>query len=104
MNKERYQEMIDEAYENYEKNIPNQHVVGSDSDPMNKCMVWNRKIDSLSGYPILERLSKEEFFGKIINDPEFSKKWGVTIYAEVEEDEVWMGIVYNGDTTKVKVK
>ena len=104
MNNEKYNQIIDEAYENYEKNIPNQHVVGSDSDPMNKCMVWNRKIDSLSGYPILERLSKEEFIRKCKTDSEFSERWGVTIYTEVEDDEVWMGTVYNGNATKIKIK
>ena len=87
MNNERYNQIIDEVYKNYEKNIPNHHVVGSDSDPMNKCMVWNRKIDSLSGYPILERLSKEEFINKCKTNLEFSEKWGL----KIEERELSLG-------------
>ena len=65
-----------DAYRNYEKNTPEQYVVGSDSDPMRQCMVWKRKTDSSSGYPILERLSKEEFINKIKTDDEFANKWG----------------------------
>ena len=49
-------------------------------------------------------LSKEEFINKCITDIEFSKRWGVTIYTEVEEDEVWMGIVYNDNAAKIKIK
>ena len=85
MSKERYDQIIDEVYNNYCKSFENQTTIEQysfDTDPMSQLM----------------------FISKIINDPEFSEKWGVTIYAEVEEDEVWMGIVYNGDTTKVKVK
>jgi hypothetical protein len=76
MNKE---QIIDEAYENYVRNTPEQHVVGSDSDPMRQCMVWKRKTDSSSGYPILERLTQEEFINKCKTDPEFSEKWGLKI-------------------------
>ena len=76
MNKE---QIIDEAYENYEKNTPKQYVVGSDSDPMRQCMIWKRKTDSTSGYPILERLSQEEFINKCKTDTEFSEKWGLKI-------------------------
>lgn len=65
-----------DAYKNYEKNTPEQYVVGSDSDPMRQCMVWKRKTDSSSGYPILERLTQEEFINKIKTDDEFAKKWG----------------------------
>ena len=65
-----------DAYKNYKKNTPEQYVVGSDSDPMRQCMVWKRKTDSSSGYPILERLTQEEFINKIKTDDEFANKWG----------------------------
>jgi thymidylate synthase len=65
-----------DAYQAYLKNTPKQHIIGSDSDPMKKCMVWINKTDKQSGYPILERLSKEEFIEKIKTDNEFAEKWG----------------------------
>ena len=65
-----------DAYKNYEKNTPEQYVAGSDSDPIRHCMVWKGKTDSSSGYPILERLTQEEFINKIKTDDEFAKKWG----------------------------
>jgi len=89
MNKE---QIIDEAYENYVRNTPEQHVVGSDSDPMRQCMVWKRKTDSSSGYPILERLTQEEFINKCKTDSEFSEKWGLKIeereLSELERMEI----------------
>jgi len=90
MNKE---QIIDEAYENYVRNTPEQHVVGSDSDPMRQCMVWKRKTDSSSGYPILERLTQEEFINKCKTDPEFSEKWGLKIEERelsLEERAKWL--------------
>jgi hypothetical protein len=87
MNKEQ-QDVLDEAYENYEKHTPEQYVVGSDSDPMRQCMVWKRKTDSSSGYPILERLSKEEFINRCKTDTEFSERWGLKIEErELSNDE-----------------
>lgn len=65
-----------DAYKKYEKLIPNQHVCVGDSDPMNQCMIYKRKICPISGYPILERLSKEEFIDKIKIDDDFARKWG----------------------------
>ena len=70
---------IDEAYENYTQNTPESHVIGSDSDPMKLSMIWKRKTDSTSGYPILERLSQEEFILQIKTYKEFSEKWGLKI-------------------------
>ena len=79
MNKERYNQIIDEVYENYIQNTPENHVIGSDSDPLKLSMVWKRKNDSSSGYPILERLTQQEFINKIKTDPEFSETWGLKI-------------------------
>jgi len=79
MNKEKYNQIIDEVYENYIQNTPENHVIGSDSDPLKLSMVWKRKNDSSSGYPILERLTQEEFIRKCKTNPEFSEKWGLKI-------------------------
>lgn len=79
MSKEKYNQIIDEAYENYIRNTPEQHTVGSDFDPMKQLMVWKNKLCHMSGYPILERLSKEEFINKIKTDSEFSEEWGLHI-------------------------
>ena len=78
MNKEQ-QHIIDEVYEKYIQNTPENHVIGSDSDPLKLSMVWKRKNDSSSGYPILERLTQEEFINKCKTDSEFSEKWGLKI-------------------------
>ena len=79
MNNERYNQIIDEAYEKWiDEN-------------------WNKRI-----YPNIN--GKEEFINKIKTDVEFAKKWGLTIYTEVEGDEVYMGIVYNGNAAKIKIK
>ena len=66
MNKERYNQIIDEAYENYSK------------------MVW--KITDIPLY------SKEEFTNKCKTDPEFSEKWGLKIEERelsLEERNKW---------------
>ena len=65
-----------DAYKNYEKNTPEKYVASSDSDPINNYMTWKRKTDLTTGYPILERLTKEEFIEKIKTDEDFAKKWG----------------------------
>lgn len=65
-----------DAYKFYEKNTPNRYVSGSGSDPMNQFMSWKGENDPLSGYPILERLTKEEFINRIKTDDNFAKKWG----------------------------
>ena len=87
MNSERYKQIIDEVYENYTLNTPKSHVAGSDSDPMKLSMDWKGKNDYSSGYPILERLSKESFINKIKTDNNFSEKWGL----HIEERELSLG-------------
>ena len=79
MNNEKYNHIIDEAYEKYKSNTPEQHVVGSDTDLMRHSMIYKNKLCHLSGYPIFERLSKEEFINKCKIDSEFSEKWGLKI-------------------------
>jgi hypothetical protein len=78
MSKEQ-QELLDEAYENYCKITPSEQVIGSDLNPLKNSMTWKRKTDYSSGYPIYERLTKEEFINKIKTDDEFAKKWGLSI-------------------------
>ena len=104
MNNERYNQIIDEAYENYKKITNSFQLQNPIDDLIIKTLRGEMiKIETEDGddYRIL---SKEEFINKCITDIEFSKRWGVTIYTEVEEDEVWMGIVYNGNAAKIKIK
>ena len=104
MNNERYNQIIDEAYKNYKKITNNFQLENPIDDLIIKTLKGEMiKIETEDGddYRIL---SKEEFINKCITDIEFSKRWGVTIYTEVEEDEVWMGIVYNGNAAKIKIK
>jgi thymidylate synthase len=65
-----------DAYKNYCSGIPLEQVIGSDLHPLKNSMIWKRKSDYSSGYPIYERLSQEEFINKIKTDDEFAKKWG----------------------------
>jgi hypothetical protein len=89
MNNEQYQQIIDEAYENYQKNAVVGDVIDSHYEPAtNKWHLYNN----------------EEFIDNIKKDDMFAKKWGVTIYTEVDNDEVWMGIVYNNKAAKVQIK
>ena len=67
MNKERYNQIIDESYENYrEKN----HILYKDT-------AW----------------TKEEFINKCKTDPEFSEKWGLRVEERklsLEERAKWL--------------
>ena len=99
MNNERYNQIIDEAYENYSKSL-------IDSITFSE-RYKHFRVDGLefnSGYPNYIHFTKEEFINKIKTDVEFAKKWGLTISTEVEGDEVYMGIVYNGNAAKIKIK
>lgn len=58
MNKEKYNQIIDEVYENYE----------------GKRQKW--EIGRVGEIP---KLSKEEFINKCKTDPEFSERWGLKI-------------------------
>ena len=87
-----------DAFKNYEKKTSQLESfvvksIAGNRDEVNELLKNNSTI-----------LTQEEFINKCITDIEFSKRWGVTIYIEVEEDEVWMGIVYNGNATKIKIK
>ena len=63
MNNEQ-KELLDEAYENYEKNAVVRDVVDSHYEPAtDKWYLYN----------------KEEFINKCKTDPEFSERWGLKI-------------------------
>ena len=81
MNKE---QIIDEAYENYEKNVIKSH-----------------KENGLEGF---NYLTKDSFIERIETDPEFSQKWGLKIYTKVDGDKVWMGMVYNDNAVEIRLK
>ena len=98
MNNERYNQIIDEAYEKYKIFIQTQR------DLQRKEVQRLRSQGKKVKVALIELLSKEEYINKIKTDVEFAKKWGLTIYTEVEGDEVYMGIVYNGNAAKIKIK
>ena len=68
MNNEQ-QELLDEAYENYEKNAVVRDVVDSHYEPAtDKWHLYN----------------KEEFINKCKTDPEFSERWGLKIEERIK--------------------
>ena len=68
MNNEKYNQIIDEAYENYENKIKLQ----------NNWEVTLRVMD-INTIGQQELLSQEEFINKCKTDSEFSEKWGLKI-------------------------
>lgn len=110
MNNEKINQIINDAYKRYITYIITGVNVGLDKIKgyLDNCLIeYDGSYEHFTnpsfqyGY---RPLTKEEFINKCKTDSEFSEKWGVTIYTEVEEDEVWMGIVYNGNATKIKIK
>ena len=81
MNKERYNQIIDEVYENY-TNYPlatiHDHHTNILYQNIDKgwCMLNGRSI--ISPHPT-RHLTQEEFINKCKTDPEFSEKWGLKI-------------------------
>ena len=91
MNNEKYNQIIDEAYENY-------RLKSNDIDlPEN---LYNNLIDDLNKdamFPIdnpSRMLSKEKFINKCKTDSEFSEKWGLKI-EERELSKSELNILYN---------
>ena len=84
MNKEKMNQIIDEAYENYCNKQPE---------------YWEDENGE-----IWHRYSKEEFINKCKTDSEFSEKWGLKIYTKVDGDKVWMGMVYNDNAVEIRLK
>ena len=68
MSKERYNQIIDEAYENYKST-----TLESDM----KKSAWELTVQSMSGKKFI--ISQEEFINNCKTNPEFSEKWGLKI-------------------------
>jgi hypothetical protein len=73
MNKERYNQIIDEAYENYNKEIIRQREI--QKEEVNRLRSQGKRVR----VSLIELLTKEEFINKIKTDIEFSKRWGLKI-------------------------
>ena len=72
MNKEQ-QQIIDEAYENYKKEIIRQRE--SQKKHVEKLRSQGKRLKVTR----IELLTKDEFIDKIKTNPEFSEKWGLKI-------------------------
>ena len=79
MNKERYNQIIDEVYENYKST-----TLESDM----KKSAWELTVQSMSGKKFI--ISQEEFINKCKTDSDFSEKWGLQIEErELSFEERW---------------
>jgi len=72
MNKEQ-QELLDEAYENYEKEIIRQRQIQKEEVDRLRSQGKRLKV------ALIKLLSKEEFIKNCKTDTEFSKQWGLKI-------------------------
>ena len=94
MNNEKYNQIIDEVYENYEKNNSKTEYIGSkcslcgnisnhDTDYPNEydtnCIHCGKEDKWEHQYKDLPSLTQEEFINKIKTDDEFSKTWNLKI-------------------------
>jgi hypothetical protein len=99
MNNEKYNQIIDEAYKNYEKNNSKIEYIGSkcslcgnisnhDTDYPNEydtnCIHCGKEDKWEHQYKDLPSLTKEEFINKIKTDDDFSKTWNL----KIEEKEL----------------
>ena len=73
MNKERYNQIIDEVYENYKKEIIRQRE--AQKKHVEKLRSQGKRLKVTR----IELLSKDEFIDKIKTDPEFSETCGIKI-------------------------
>ena len=92
MNKERYNQIIDEAYENYKST-----TLESDM----KKSAWELTVQSMSGKKFI--ISQEEFINKCKTDSEFSEKWGLKIEERELSLEERKSIYENEYTGSVEV-
>lgn len=116
--KDLYQQIINEAYENYCKNVPNEIVNVGDTfidTKRNLISTCKRKeIGTSKKVPILiceyegcyieedckKVLTQEEFINKCKTNPEFSEKWGL----KIEERELRLGERYEIKCKKENVR
>ena len=68
MNKERYNQIIDEAYENYSKEYEKDNSIG--------ILLLVKRVDNKLVY---KKLDKESFTGLCEHDESFSERWGLKI-------------------------
>lgn len=73
MNNERYNQIIDEVYENYKTEVIRQRE--SQKKHVEKLRSQGKRLKVTR----IELLSKEEFINKCKTDSDFSEKWGLTI-------------------------
>ena len=105
MSKEKYNQIIDEAYENYEKITNNFQLENSIDDFIIKTLRGEMiKIETEDGddYRIL---TQEEFINKCKTDSEFSEKWGLRIEERelsIQERNEWFQIHLNGNNPFMK--
>ena len=92
MNKERYNQIIDEVYENYKST-----TLESDM----KKSAWELTVQSMSGKKFI--ISQEEFINKCKTDSEFSEKWGLKIEERELSLEERKSIYENEYTKSVEV-
>ena len=78
MSNERYNQIIDEAYETYNKEIIHQREI--QKEEVNRLRSQGKRVR----VSLIELLSKEEFTNKCKTDTEFSEKWGL----QIEEREL----------------
>ncbi len=77
MNKERYNQIIDEAYENYSKEYEKDNSIG--------ILLLVKRVDNKLVY---KKLDKESFTGLCEHDESFSERWGLKIEErELSHDE-----------------
>lgn len=107
MNKEKYNQIIDEVFEGY-LNYPlatiHDHHTNILYQNIDKgwCMLNGRSM--VSPHPT-RHLTKEEFIIKCKTDPEFSEKWGLKIEERdlsLEERNEWFQIHLNGNNPFMK--
>jgi hypothetical protein len=94
MNKERYNQIIDEAYENYSKEYEKDNSIGM-------CLLYKR----LDGKKTYRKPDKEMFIGLCTHDKTFSEKWGLKIEERelsTQERNEWFQIHLNGNNPFMK--
>ena len=72
MNNEQ-QELLNEVYENYEKEIIRQRQIQNEEVARLRSQFKRVRVS------LIELLTQEEFINKCKTDPEFSEKWGLNI-------------------------
>ena len=99
MNKERYNQIIDEVYDNYKKEIIRQRE--AQKNHVEKLRSQGKRLKVTR----IELLTKDEFINKCKIDTEFSERWGLTIEERelsTQERNEWFQIHLNGNNPFMK--